>query len=1532
MKLSTLTYKGYTGRVVNVSQSKDITDYVEECYITLPNSSYISSMEAKFTLYEKLIEAGNEVRIEVLDEVENVIYLLHGKATIPKRSKQYTGVEAFEYSIKDSYDKLFDKVVAEDMTFYDLYFCNTGDKGNSLLHKIAISLGFREDQCDFQDAIFPDGKYMRIPFIYLEENTRWVDKLQAFLEATNGILYVQNGMLHFRMRDSNVDMGLRFDRSNLLNHIEESQKELLQNGVKIVYDRYEKLENQVVFNLQKKIITEANTNQDTEVPTMRIGYITSSVSNPVLTKATGYFFTSDDPASKTDITLKEMEHYVIESWSATGAEVRFYNPLPHKLYIDNFEIKGIPLAMYESNEANVMFSNVLEKSQENLMTSTKSSMVQTREQADYLARKTMQKAIVNGKEYSFTTEFLHSIQIGKRYYLTIEDIQEEVEVRSIRISLRPNQFYMDIVADSMTKPLGEVKISNKYSATPNGQYIDLKPLEDKIDSTKSELVEKYDKKLLSLTEKYDEQLVNISDSHKEELSKITEKLGQLTQGIQDSKVKIYTLKPPIDTLTDKNIGDMYISNNSMEILVKEGNKLVWKPMKDEDTKKQLESYMQSTNSKLVTISYQDKAPQKPNVGDIWIDTKNDGIWKRWNGSEWEQVDSIVREALKKANRDIEKIETGISNINNTINTKIMAKAFVQEYEPQSGMKNHDVWYNPKSNTYKVWLNYRWNPASEDDIFPALRHYASLENAKLEMGRKIEKANERAGLFLTNNDEKFGAKNGTLAEVSLDKQGAIRLKNANNLLEWNVKDPWSTTKMKSKFYMGVTDVDKVPDNVYFKIGDETNGFSIELKEGERAKAKLDGKELSQKFGEVNDKVQQSKEELDRNINNLAEANAENKRTLEAKIEQAKEEASRTAQASKEAAQRYADALVEVEQVRADKNATEQARKQAEEKLNLAKNYAEEKAREAKSAAQRYVDTKLQQYASTITKDIQSLQSQVDGAIETWFYDPTPTLQNEPAQNWSSDSDKDKHVGDLYYSKDGKAYRFMKNASQWNTSYEWKLIEDSDVTKALSEAKKAKDTADGKRRVFVLQPKPPYDIGDMWVDNGEVWVCQQEMSSGYFSNHHWRKLKYTDDTKANSVAEQQKSDKKELDRNINNLAQADRENKRDLEEKLNTAKQEINAQLVNADGKLTALQGWYQETVKDITSFKTQTSESINTVQGALQQGNFTVTGNTSFDGAARFVSKGTNEVITIADGAIDFHRDGKRLTRIKNIRHGTISTDSKGKGVVDFEGFQQPMVVIPSIKSLNAGKNMASFFCFAEHIERCKYRFFVGVSNEYWKEVTPVKVIGTEWSSANTVETTLLGIEGFLSNRSWEFPYRKVYEEEAKKWENWSISTYNSYKDYVEQISPPRFVVRAVRYDNTTRVVLFENSYSVPYTVQPSDTTRNKRIEFTSISLQKTMNVLKHYQVRTNMKYVLELQITKANCDVKIFHRLGTRKHNNKESYYEYRNCREANFNGTIFTLTPSSFVGLAITASASTSTLGEVTGEGEVSYIAMEID
>lgn len=86
-------------------------------------------------------------------------------------------------------------------------------------------------------------------------------------------------------------------------------------------------------------------------------------------------------------------------------------------------------------------------------------------------------------------------------------------------------------------------------------------------------------------------------------------------------------------------------------------------------------------------------------------------------------------------------------------------------------------------------------------------------------------------------------------------------------------------------------------------------------------------------------------------------------------------------------------------------------------------------------------------------LSNIQDQIDGNIETWFYDPEPTLENEPAVNWTTPTEKDKHLGDLYYSGEGKAYRFQKDGN----SCIWKLIQDTDITKALEEAKKAQEAA-------------------------------------------------------------------------------------------------------------------------------------------------------------------------------------------------------------------------------------------------------------------------------------------------------------------------------------------------------------------------------------------------------------------------------------------------------------------------------------------
>lgn len=157
-------------------------------------------------------------------------------------------------------------------------------------------------------------------------------------------------------------------------------------------------------------------------------------------------------------------------------------------------------------------------------------------------------------------------------------------------------------------------------------------------------------------------------------------------------------------------------------------------------------------------------------------------------------------------------------------------------------------------------------------------------------------------------------------------------------------------------------------------------------------------------------------------------------------------------------------------------------------------------------------------------IVDLQNQVDGAIETWFYEGVPTLKNAPASSWTTDKDKDTHLGDLYYdNKTGKAYRFAKDGN----TYKWTIITDTDIAKALSDASKAQETADGKMKVFSTQPTPPYQVGDIWVNatypsdgstyKNEVLRCQSKKAAGsLFAIGDWIKAsKYTDDTVANAA---------------------------------------------------------------------------------------------------------------------------------------------------------------------------------------------------------------------------------------------------------------------------------------------------------------------------------------------------------------------------------------------------------------------------------
>ena len=166
-----------------------------------------------------------------------------------------------------------------------------------------------------------------------------------------------------------------------------------------------------------------------------------------------------------------------------------------------------------------------------------------------------------------------------------------------------------------------------------------------------------------------------------------------------------------------------------------------------------------------------------------------------------------------------------------------------------------------------------------------------------------------------------------------------------------------------------------------------------------------------------------------------------------------------------------------------------------------------------------DSKLADISKGLTNAVAKmgdLQDQIDDNITSWFYEGAPTAVNEPAKNWTTDTTKKQHIGDLYYDKlTGLGYRWVLD----NGAYSWMVIRDTGVAKALADAAAAQAAADGKVRCFGATPTPPYDVGDIWMQgtDGDIMLCQTARQSGSYQASDWVKAsKYTDDTYAKSVA--------------------------------------------------------------------------------------------------------------------------------------------------------------------------------------------------------------------------------------------------------------------------------------------------------------------------------------------------------------------------------------------------------------------------------
>ena len=89
--------------------------------------------------------------------------------------------------------------------------------------------------------------------------------------------------------------------------------------------------------------------------------------------------------------------------------------------------------------------------------------------------------------------------------------------------------------------------------------------------------------------------------------------------------------------------------------------------------------------------------------------------------------------------------------------------------------------------------------------------------------------------------------------------------------------------------------------------------------------------------------------------------------------------------------------------------------------------------------------------------------------------------------------------MYYNRlNGYAYRFayedlVDDDPDAGVIYSWVEVS-TDLTEVLQAASTAQDTADDKRRVYVITPTPPYDKGDLWSDGVNLKVSGVDRAEG------------------------------------------------------------------------------------------------------------------------------------------------------------------------------------------------------------------------------------------------------------------------------------------------------------------------------------------------------------------------------------------------------------------------------------------------------
>ena len=315
-----------------------------------------------------------------------------------------------------------------------------------------------------------------------------------------------------------------------------------------------------------------------------------------------------------------------------------------------------------------------------------------------------------------------------------------------------------------------------------------------------------------------------------------------------------------------------------------------------------------------------------------------------------------------------------------------------------------------------------------------------------------------------------------------------------------------------------------------------------------------------------------------------------------------QASQTAtQAQTTATSAYEDAQTAITQ---SSQATQTANQVS---LELRTNYQTKADADAKYATQASLTATSEQIRTEVSETyatqatVNALENLANNAVQTWMGEGVPSLSNKPASDWTTSELRKQHSGDLYYDTNtGYAYRF---GSSDGTSYSWALVKDTDITKALADAAKAQETAEGAQSgVNELKTSIPVTYAtksELSQKADSITARVEEVAqAGETTSSKVAELELTADGLQSTVKEQASK----IDQNTTTISQVSQK-----ADSLSSTITQVSGRVDDVDTKADTAQGTANSALsqasrveQSLDSFKTSVSRDYQTKTDAFSQ--------------------------------------------------------------------------------------------------------------------------------------------------------------------------------------------------------------------------------------------------------------------------------------------------------------------------------------------